>query len=89
MNDASECVGIGVLISFLVSALKKIPGFENHPKLVATLLSAAIAGVRAWAGAAPTETWGLAICVLTQLAAAIGTFEVVTKPVGNALRDQR
>ena len=85
-SDTSACIGFGIIISFVVSFLRKVPIVNSHPKVVATFLSAAVTGVRVWAGAAPAETWSLLICVLTQLFAAIGTFETVTKPAAKIVR---
>ncbi|MGA9767477.1 MAG: hypothetical protein WBV94_00440 [Blastocatellia bacterium] len=71
---------IGSGITIAITFLKKIPFIDRNPKLVATVLSVAVTAVTAIAGArAGTGVWPFVLTVLTQLAAAIGTHEVVVK----------
>lgn len=77
---------LGGVVSFAVASLKKIPFVEKHPKLIATGLSLLITAVTVYAGARGNSgIWPFVISLLTQLAAAIGTHELLTKPVKSFL----
>lgn len=84
-GGVGACLGIGVLISWAVAALKLNETLRNHPKAVATVLSVLVAAMQALAGMHPGDFWSLAVCVVAQLAGAIGAHELINK---NLRRDE-
>lgn len=77
------CIVYGAIIGLAVSLLKRVPFIGKNPKVVATVVSIIVAASGLISGGSVTgETIkALVICVLTQLAGSIGTYEVAIKPV--------
>jgi hypothetical protein len=90
MNELStvECLAYGGIISVVVSAAKAIPLVKQYPKIVATVLSIAITLIATFIGDDQLAIKPFVICVLTQLAAAVGTHEVVVQPVKKQLDEK-
>lgn len=71
---------VGAGITAVVGLLKRISFVRNHPKVIATVLSLAVTGITALAGArAGSGIWPFVLTAVTQLASAIGTHEVVVR----------
>ena len=76
------CVVYGVVISFAVSVLKRIPFVKKSPKLVAAILSAILTVGGVFLGGATYENIAAIVrCVVEQLAISVATYEVITKSV--------
>jgi len=77
---------LGAGISWAVAALKQVPWVAGNPKLVATILSVLVSLLVAYLGVRGSQPfWAYAVYTVTQLAVAIGTHEVVTKPIQQEL----
>lgn len=75
-----ECAVYGVIISIIVSLLKRIPFVRKFPKVVATVISSVLAIATAfWQG--PADVIAIVQCVLEQLSVSVATYEVITKSV--------
>lgn len=84
VNPLDLLIGTGV--SFIVTFLKRISFIEKHPKIVATAFSLLITGVTTYAGSKGNSgVWPFVVSILTQLSVAIGTHEILTKPVKSFL----
>lgn len=88
------CLLIGSGISFLITILKtKIAFIDQYPKLVALVLSTVIAAaepfIMGYLSSKPAlaSFSGIALCTFTQLAAAIGTHEAITRQVKKVTTD--
>lgn len=81
---------LGPIISFIVSALKKIPLVKNNPKTIALVLSVLYAGgATAYSilhSGAALDLGTLVTGILTAFGVSIGTHEVVTQSVTDAMR---
>jgi hypothetical protein len=79
------CVVYGAIIGLAVTVLKRIPFVGKNPKVVATVIAILVAASGfITGGSASGETIkALVLCVLTQLAGAIGTHEVAIKPIAS------
>jgi hypothetical protein len=79
------CLLYGAVISLVIHFIKAhIPIIDQYPKITASVIAAAVAAAQAGLGDAATVTTVLS-CVATQLVAAVGTHEIVTKPVSKAV----
>jgi hypothetical protein len=79
-------VVIGIAISWIVALLKKIPFVASNPKLTALGISILVSVITAVAGARGNQPiWGYAIWALLQLGGAIGTHEMLNRPVAEIL----
>ena len=74
------CLLYGVVLSFLVGALKRVPVIAAHPKLTVVVLSGAAGALGAVAQPGTHTAAQLVTCLATQFAAAVATHETVTKP---------
>lgn len=82
MSPEFICLSIAPLISFVVSALKKIPFVKRYPKSAAFFISAIVGGWTASHGSPVGVDYGAIVqCVLTQFAGAVATHEAVTNQV--------
>lgn len=84
----TECMSYGVIISIIVSALKRVPLVQNNAKKIALVLSSVqpiLSMVLMMTGhSLSSGDWKqVATCVATQFTASVATHEVVT----NSLRD--
>lgn len=82
MSPDIICLAIAPLISFVVSALKKIPFVKRFPKSAAFFISAIVGGWTATHGSTPGIDYASIVqCVLTQFAGAVATHEAVVNQV--------
>lgn len=82
MDSNATCLLLGPLISFVVSALKKIPFVKRFPKSAALFISALVGTWTATHGSMPgIDYTTIARCVLEQFAAAVATHESITDQV--------
>lgn len=73
---------IGAGITMAVALFKNFPWVKEHPKVIALGISLLVTAAQAFAGARPsTGVLAFGLNVLTQLAAAVGTHEMVVKPL--------
>ncbi len=80
------CMALGVVISLVVSFLKKWSWAKAHPQLLTTAISVLVAFAVSYFGENSTETIGaFVVCVLQQIAAAIATHEMVVEPISHNL----
>lgn len=86
MSQPLICILLGFAISLAVSAIKGIPFVQQNPKIVAAILStitALVANLHLGGGGifSAFNPLDLLVCFVQQLSAAIGTHEVLVKPV--------
>jgi len=82
MDSNATCLLLGPLISFVVSALKKIPFVKRFPKSAALFISALVGTWTATHGSPNGIDYAtIAQCVLEQFAAAVATHESVTNQI--------
>ena len=83
------CLTYGVVISLVVSFLKRWPIAANNPKIVSALLSSALAAWTLFGHGGAAMTTGtvqtLVGCILTQYAASVATHETVVQPIKDAV----
>lgn len=70
----------GMLVSFTVSGLKKVPFVREYPKIVATVLSILLMIAAQLTGVLPGGVLDILVNALTALAASVATYEIA-KPV--------
>ena len=80
MNDI--CLAYGGVIAVVVAFLRRFPLIYRYPKAVAAVFAVVIAILPIAAGRDVSNIQQLLQCVLTQLAAAIATYELALKPLG-------
>jgi len=82
MSPDIICLAIAPLVSFVVSALKKIPFVKRFPKSAAFFISAIVGGWTATHGSVQGIDYSAIVtCVLTQFAGAVATHEAVVNQV--------
>lgn len=82
MNDQTICLLISPLISFVVSALKRIPIVKRFPKFAAFFISSLVGAWTATHGSQPGIDYNtIAQCILIQFSGAVATHEAVTNQV--------
>lgn len=82
MDSNAMCLLLGPLISFVVSALKKIPFVKRFPKSAALFVSALVGTWTATHGSPAGIDYATIVrCVLEQFAAAVATHESVVNPI--------
>lgn len=75
-----ECLGYGAVIALLVQLLKRIGFVKNNPKTVASVLSLLTVLIPIFVhGGADFKV--IAYCVINQLFASIGTYEIAADAV--------
>lgn len=77
-------LGQGPIISFLVSAMKKIPYVASHPKVVVAALNTIVALI-AGVSVCGLNLEQIVLQVIAGFAGSALTYEYVTKPVAKAL----
>lgn len=87
LDDVMISQALGILISALVSKLKRITFVATYPKVVAAILSLIAAQILHFAGDESGGVMALMIYFVQQLAIAIGGYEIA-KTAGNRLGDQ-
>lgn len=87
MNDHSECLAYGAIISVVVSMLKKIPLVKSHPKIAAAVLSVAAGALAARFGVSHAEWTVIARCIVETFASSVATHETIVQPVTKQLAD--
>jgi NhaP-type Na+/H+ or K+/H+ antiporter len=76
------CLLIGSLVSFVVSALKRIPIVKRYPKSAAFFINALVGAWTATHGSASgVDMAAIVQCVLAQFAASVTTHEAVTNQI--------
>lgn len=71
------CVLFGPVITVVVSVLKRIPFVARYPKVVAAIITAALAGARVVVpDGVPVNVAEIARCVAEVFAASVATFEI-------------
>lgn len=82
MDSNATCLLLGPLISFVVSALKKIPFVKRFPKSAALFISALVGTWTATHGSPSGIDYATIVqCVLEQFATAVATHESVTNQI--------
>lgn len=77
-----ECLGYGAVIALLVQLLKRIGFVSKNPKTVASILSILTVLIPIFVhGGADFKV--IAFCVINQLFASIGTYEIAADTVAN------
>lgn len=74
----------GVAVSYAVTFLKAVPFVQRNPKLVAAALAIVLSLIGSASGVLPEGVAPIIVAIVTQLSAAIGVHEVVTKPINAA-----
>lgn len=77
-------VALGIVVSFAVTALRKVPFVTNHAKVVAAILAAAVSVILSVTGVVPTGILGVLVTSVTALGVSIGNYEIITKPIQEA-----
>lgn len=82
MDQTTLCLIAGPVISFVVSALKKIAIVKRYPKLTAMLASAILGSVVSITGSYHGVDFSdIVQCILIQFTGAVGTHEAITNQV--------
>lgn len=83
MDDATVCLAIAPVVSFVVSFLKRIPFVKSNPKMIALFFSIAVSALATLHGAAGgIDYTTLLRCVLVQFSGAVATHEIVGTVTG-------
>jgi hypothetical protein len=86
MGSDAVCLLIGPLVSFVVSALKRIPFVKRFPKSAAFFISSLVGAYTSAHGSTPGIDYAAIIqCVLVQFATAVATHEAIVQPVTDKL----
>jgi hypothetical protein len=82
MDQTTLCLIAGPVISFVVSALKKISIIKKYPKLTAMFISAILGSVVSVTGSYHGVNYAdIVQCILIQFTGAVGTHEAITNQV--------
>lgn len=76
--NPATCLAYAPVIAVVVSLLKRVPWLGKSPKLIAALLSVV---VTLWpfllSGKLPADVLEIVLCISAQLAASVGSYEVL------------
>lgn len=82
-------IAVGAGISLAITFLKRFSLVANYPKVTATILSFVGAmAIHYFEAGSFQNVWPMVLSFLTELATAIGTHEVMIKPVAKKIREQ-
>lgn len=70
------CVLYAPVITAVVAVLRVVPFLKNSPKIIAFLLSTALAAYHTFGHGGAALTWTLVSCVLATFSGSVATFEV-------------
>ena len=75
-----ECIAYGVIVSFVVDFLKRVPWLSKYPKIAAFVIGIALQYLP-WLHAPTTAIAQIIACALLVLAGSTATHEILTQPV--------